>query len=329
MTTDDRPRIALTLGDPAGVGPELAARLLADPDNLAKASVFVLADRSELDAAAATAGVEVPLSDEPRPGFAVLLDDGSAPAEPIAIKQVSKEAGERALHQLRRAVALANEDKVDGIVFTPLNKASMHYAGMHEQDELRWFAKELGYEGTTSELNIMPGLWTARVTSHVSIAQVAEHITVQNEIDAIELLQRVLRDSGIENPRLGVAALNPHAGEKGLFGREEIDVIAPAVEKAASSGIDVKGPFPSDTIFLARENFDGIVTQYHDQGQIAVKLLGFEGGVTVQGGLPVVIATPAHGTAFDIVGTGKATIASSQNAFDIAVRTAAGRRAAA
>jgi len=329
MTTDDRPRIALTLGDPAGVGPELAARLLADPENLTKASVFVLADRSELDAAAATAGVEIPLSDEPRPGFAVLLDDASAPAEPIAIKQVSKEAGERALHQLRRAVALANDGEVDGIVFTPLNKASMHYAGMHEQDELRWFAKELGYEGTTSELNIMPGLWTARVTSHVSIAHVAELITIQNEIDAIELLHKVLRDSGIEHPRLGVAALNPHAGEKGLFGREEIDVIAPAVEQAAASGIDVKGPFPSDTIFLARENFDGIVTQYHDQGQIAVKLLGFEGGVTVQGGLPVVIATPAHGTAFDIVGTGKATIASSQNAFDIAVRTAAGRRAAA
>lgn len=328
MTTDDRPRIALTLGDPAGVGPELAARLLADPENLAKASVFVLADRSEVDAAAATAGVEIPLSDEPRAGFAVLLDDASAPIEPITIKQVSKAAGERALHQLRRAVALANEGEVDGIVFTPLNKASMHYAGMHEQDELRWFAKELGYEGTTSELNIMPGLWTARVTSHVSIAQVAEHITIQNEIDAIELLHRVLRDSGIENPRLGVAALNPHAGEKGLFGREEIDVIAPAVEKAAASGIDVKGPFPSDTIFLARENFDGIVTQYHDQGQIAVKLLGFEGGVTVQGGLPVVIATPAHGTAFDIVGTGRATIASSQNAFDIAVRTAAGRRSA-
>lgn len=329
MTIDDRPRIALTLGDPAGVGPELAARLLADPENLTKASVFVLADRSELDAAAATAGVEIPLSDEPRPGFAVLLDDASAPAEPIAIKQVSKEAGERALHQLRRAVALANDGEVDGIVFTPLNKASMHYAGMHEQDELRWFAKELGYEGTTSELNIMPGLWTARVTSHVSIAHVAELITIQNEIDAIELLHKVLRDSGIEHPRLGVAALNPHAGEKGLFGREEIDVLAPAVEQAAASGIDVKGPFPSDTIFLARENFDGVVTQYHDQGQIAVKLLGFEGGVTVQGGLPVVIATPAHGTAFDIVGTGKATIASSQNAFDIAVRTAAGRRAAA
>ncbi len=329
MTADDRPRIALTLGDPAGVGPELAARLLADHANLTKASVFVLADRAELDAAAATAGVEIPLSDDPRPGFAVLLDDASAPDEPIAIKQVSKEAGERALHQLRRAVALANAGEADGIVFTPLNKASMHYAGMHEQDELRWFAKELGYEGTTSELNIMPGLWTARVTSHVSIAQVAELITVQNEIDAIELLHRVLRDSGIENPRIGVAALNPHAGEKGLFGREEIDVIAPAVEKAAASGIDVKGPFPSDTIFLARANFDGIVTQYHDQGQIAVKLLGFEGGVTVQGGLPVVIATPAHGTAFDIVGTGKATIASSQNAFDIAVRTAAGRRAAA
>ena len=328
MTIDSRPRIALTLGDPAGVGPELAARLLANPENLKKASVFVLADRSELDAAAATAGVEIPLSDTPHEGFAVLLDDGTAPVEPIVPKQVSKAAGERAKHQLLRAVELVNKGEIDGIVFTPLNKASMHYAGMSEQDELRWFAKLLGFEGTTSELNVMPGLWTSRVTSHVSVSEIAKHITIENEVAAIKLLHTVLRESGIENPRLGVAALNPHAGESGLFGREEIDVIAPAVAKAAESGIDVKGPFPSDTIFLARENYDGIVTQYHDQGQIAFKLLGFEGGVTVQGGLPVTIATPAHGTAFDIVGTGQATIASSQNAFDIVVNTAIGRRAA-
>lgn len=129
-------------------------------------------------------------------------------------------------------------------------------------------------------------------------------------------------ESGIESPRLAVCALNPHAGENGNFGRQEIDHIAPAVKDTRAMGIDVTGPFPCDTVFLKREKFDGIVTMYHDQGQIAMKLLGFDGGVTVQGGLPVVIATPAHGTAFDIVGKNVAGIQSTQNAFDIAVTMA-------
>ena len=132
-------------------------------------------------------------------------------------------------------------------------------------------------------------------------------------------------ESGIETPRLAVCALNPHNGECGNFGRHEIDHIKPAVEAAKEQGIAVDGPFPCDTIFLKRDHYDGIVTMYHDQGQIAMKLLGFDGGVTVQGGLPVVIATPAHGTAFDIVGKNIASPVSMQNAFDVAV-TMASRR---
>jgi len=133
----------------------------------------------------------------------------------------------------------------------------------------------------------------------------------------------ISQESGIASPRLGVCALNPHNGESGSFGRQEIDAIAPAVEVARKSyNIDVQGPFPSDTVFLKRDHFDAIVTMYHDQGQIALKLLNFEGGVTVQGGLPIVIATPAHGTAFDIVGQNLASVVSTQNAFDIAVEMA-------
>lgn len=132
-------------------------------------------------------------------------------------------------------------------------------------------------------------------------------------------------ESGIEHPRLAVCALNPHNGECGNFGRHEIDHIRPAVEAARAQGIAAEGPFPCDTVFLKRGGYDGIVTMYHDQGQIAMKLLGFDGGVTVQGGLPVVIATPAHGTAFDIVGRNMASAVSTQNAFDVAV-TMASRR---
>jgi len=325
-----RPSLAVTLGDPAGVGPELAARLLAEPKNLENAQVYLLADRTELEEAEKTAGVSVPLSVEPTPGGVVLLDDGTAPGSgSIPQKQVSEAAGARTLHQLRRALDLSRQGQVQGIVFAPLNKTSLHRAGMHEEDELRWFAKELDYDGTTSELNILGELWTARVTSHVAVHDIARGVTAENVEKAIRLLHGVLQDSGIPGPRIGVAALNPHAGENGLFGRQEIDEIAPGIQAAQESGIDAKGPYPSDTIFLARGDFDGIVTQYHDQGQIAMKLLGFDGGVTVQGGLPVVIATPAHGTAFDIVGTGKANLTSMQNAYDIAVEVAGRRKLAA
>ncbi|WP_213815722.1 4-hydroxythreonine-4-phosphate dehydrogenase PdxA [Glaciihabitans sp. dw_435] len=324
-----RPRIALTLGDPAGVGPELAAKLLARPGTLESAEVYVLADAAELDRAAATAGVTIPLSDEPKPGFATLLDDNSYPEIPIPIREVSKEAGERAMHQLSRALDLANAGKVDAIVFTPLNKTSLKLAGMHHEDELRWFAQELGATGVTSELNVLDEITTARVTSHIPLSEVAALIKAPAVTAAIELLNEVLRAAGLDAPRIGVAALNPHGGENGNFGREEIDEIAPGVEAARAAGIDATGPFPSDTIFAAkRKDFDGIVTMYHDQGQIAMKLIGFDAGVTVQGGLPVAIATPAHGTAFDIVGKNIVNTGATEHAFDLAVSLAARKIAA-
>lgn len=320
MTVTPRPRIALTLGDPAGIGPELAAKLLARPETTASADVFVLADAAELAAAAAVAGVEVPLADTPSAGFAALLDDSSFPAEPIPAQQVSVEAGARAIHQLTRALAMANAGEIDAIVFTPLNKTSLKLAGMDHEDELRWFAHELGYTGVTSELNVLEELTTARVTSHIPLSEVAANITAPRVTAAIELLNLTLKGAGLESPRIGVAALNPHGGENGNFGREEIDEIAPGVEAAQALGINAQGPFPSDTIFAAkRHEFDGIVTMYHDQGQIAMKLIGFDKGVTIQGGLPVVIATPAHGTAFDIVGKGIAGTGATEHAFDLAV----------
>lgn len=327
-TIAPRPRIALTLGDPAGVGPELAAKLLAKPGTLDVAEVYVLADAAELAEAASIAEVEIPLGTEPRPGVAVLLDDGSAPSIPIPKQQVSAEAGTRAMHQLTRALQLANDGKIDAIVFTPLNKTSLKLAGLHHEDELRWFAHELGHTGTTSELNVLEGLTTARVTSHIPLSEVASHIKAPAVTAAIVLLDETLKGSGLSAPRIGVCALNPHGGENGNFGREEIDEIGPGVESAKEIGIDASGPFPSDTIFAAKRNeFDGIVTMYHDQGQIAMKLIGFDSGVTIQGGLPITIATPAHGTAFDIVGKGIANTGATEHAFELAV-SIAGRRLA-
>jgi 4-hydroxythreonine-4-phosphate dehydrogenase len=203
---------------------------------------------------------------------------------------------------------LAAEGEIDGFVFAPLNKQAMHMAGLGFEDEMQFLKSHLGFEGEVGELNVLEKLWTSRVTSHVAIREVADHITADGIERAIGLLDRSLRASGLAKPRLAVAALNPHAGDGGNFGREEIDVIAPAVVQAAANGASVEGPYPSDTVFVrAKEGvYDGVVTMYHDQGQIAMKLMGFGSGITVLGGLPFPVTTAAHGTAFDIAGKGKA-----------------------
>ena len=193
-------------------------------------------------------------------------------------------------------------------------------AGLAFEDELRWFAHELDYHGPCSEFNVLEELWTSRVTSHVALREVSGLLSGEGIVEAIKLIDQNLRRSGQPQPRIAVAALNPHAGDGGIFGHEEIEIIGPAVEQARSEQIQVDGPFPSDTVFLkARDGeYDGIVTMYHDQGQIAMKLMGFDRGVTVQGGLPIPICTPAHGTAFDIAGQGKANVEAMRQAFFIA-----------
>jgi 4-hydroxythreonine-4-phosphate dehydrogenase len=315
----DKPRIAVTLGDPAGIGPELVARLLADPGTAEKADIVLISDERELADAQADAGVELSLD------LAQVHDNGAARPGTFERKVATEAGGRWAMSNLRVALEMADAGEVDAILFAPLNKSSLHMAGMQEKDELRWFETILGAEAYTCELNILPTIWTARVTSHVSIAEVSDGITRENVLGAGRLLHTVLRDSGIAAPRIGVCALNPHAGENGRFGRHEIDIIAPAVAELQAEGVDAAGPFPSDTIFLRRLEFDGVLTMYHDQGQIAMKLLGFDGGVTMSGGLRVPICTPAHGTAFDLVGRRAANTGSIRNAFDLAARIGARR----
>ncbi len=319
------PRLAVTLGDPSGVGPELAMKLLSKEENRAKAQVFLLASQAEVDRFSQEIGVEVPTSTSPEPGKVTLVESKHQD-EPVERGVASLAGGTRVMDDLLDCIAMFKDGKVDAIMFHPLNKSALHDAGMHEEDELRWFAKELGWEGFTSELNFVPGITTSRVTSHCAIADVPRRISARAVRDAIVLLNDVIKGDGIQKPRLAVAALNPHAGERGQFGREEIDHIAPGIELAVNAGIDAKGPFPSDTIFIAAQNgeYDGVVTMYHDQGQVALKLMGFDKGVTVQGGLPVPICTPAHGTAYGIVGQNKANLGATQRAFDIA--TNLGRR---
>lgn len=330
--TKTTPRIALVFGDPAGVGPELVARQLALPETHERAEIFLVSDERELADAMTDAGVEFAWSSESGTGLPTLVDNSAhRPIDRFERGVATREGGQWAMSNLRRALEMAKAGEIDAIVFAPLNKTSLHLAGMTENDEMAWFETVLDDGTAATELNILPELVTGRVTSHVPLSEVAANISFDLVVERGQLLEEVLKGRGIAQPRIGVCALNPHAGENGTFGREEIDVIAPAVEELKDRGVDAAGPFPSDTIFIHARGgaFDGILTMYHDQGQIAVKLLGFDRGVTMAGGLSVPVCTPAHGTAFPLVGQRSANTGAYANAFTVAVGVGARRRAAA
>ena len=315
-------RIALLAGDPTGIGPEITAKLLAKAEHQDGAEIILLGDPAVFASGAEVARVSGGIFDGlPRIEWR-LSGVGS-----YRLGQVSREAGAYALGTLRAACDLIRDGRVDAVLFAPLNKQAMKLAGLEQEDEMHFFAHVLGVRTLCSEINIASSLWTTRVTSHVPLKAVAGLITTDGIYSVIEQVNE-LRGRVAPRPRIGVAALNPHAGEGGLLGTEEVDVIAPAVERARSRGIAVSGPFPADTIFVRarRGEFDAVVTMYHDQGQIATKLLGFERGVTLQAGLPVPIATPAHGTALDIAGKGVADPGAIGEAFRVAVSAASDQR---
>jgi 4-hydroxythreonine-4-phosphate dehydrogenase len=253
-----------------------------------------------------------------------LIDLGNIDPAALPRGVVSPESGKLTGDTLAEAVRLAMKGDIDGVTFAPLNKAALHGGGWKFPDEHKMFAHLLGHKGYFSEMNVLDGQWMSRVTSHVSLRTALDQITHDSIIEAIELVNRTMQRAGMEKPRIAVAALNPHAGENGLFGREEIDLIGPAVKAAAETGIDCKGPFPADTIYIKAfaGEYDSVVAMYHDQGQIATKLRGFNRGVTVTAGLETVFTTPAHGTAFDIVGKGSASTGALENAVRLAAQLA-------
>jgi 4-hydroxythreonine-4-phosphate dehydrogenase len=330
------PRLGLLLGDPCGVGPELVARLVAGGDFEADVATIIIGEPRVLARGAALAGVEVALPTVARPdqaddhaAAAVLLPGTRLDPADVPVGEVSAVAGAYVLDAFRRALGLAQEHELDAICFGPCNKQAMHEAGLAFEDELRFFAHELGHDGYVGEINATGELATTRVTSHVPLRAVADLITADAVLQATRLADRTLRAAGNARPRIAVAGLNPHAGDGGVFGREEIEVIAPAVARACAEQIAAAGPFPADTVFVRARGgeFDAVVTMYHDQGQIAMKLMGFERGITILAGLPVPITTPAHGSAFDIAGTGAARVDALRQAYQTACAMARARHA--
>jgi len=329
-----RPRICVHIGDPTGIGPELTARLLADSDRMAAAEVVVVGDGRMLDSGARIAGLrlEVPRVEsldeaESLGAWPVLVDHRPVEAAGEPPGKLSAAAGrfvnEVGLHILDLCVAR----RVDGYVFAPFNKEAMKLGGSPHASELETVRERLDPSNPGLEINILDDLWTTRVTSHIPFRDIVKGISTEKVLEAIRFVHRALGEYGKADPRVAVAALNPHAGEHGLFGDEEQRLIEPAIAAARREGIRADGPFPADTIFLrvrAGEH-DAVVGMYHDQCQIATKLLGFDRGVTYLAGFRVPITTPAHGTAFDIAGKGSANAGAMKRAFDVAVRVASAR----
>jgi 4-hydroxythreonine-4-phosphate dehydrogenase len=333
MTTK-LPTIGVMLGDVTGIGPEITAKVLASGVARDRANLVIIGDARVLDLGIRDAGVNLfytryasiedvrfPRSDVP------LLDLGNVDPAGFKRGEASADSGRLTGDTLKAMIDLALAGKLDGICFAPLNKGAMHQGGWKFLDEHQMFAKLTGHTGFFGEMNVIKEFSTFRVTSHVSLRTALDMITPERITSAVELAQNTLRGAGHDKPRIAVAALNPHSGENGLFGDEEIRIIRPTVEKLRARGIACAGPISSDAIFLKalRGEYDAVVMMYHDQGQIATKLLGFNKGVTVTAGLSAVFTTPAHGTAYDIVGQGKADPGAMEHALLLNVKLASAR----
>jgi len=336
-----RPVIALAMGDPAGISPELTARIIALDDVKAAAHLVVIGDRRILDEGAKAAGLTLDLEPATLDTFQqagrqrhVFIDLGHLDPADVARGEATLAGGTFATTNFRTALQLADEGKADAVCFTPFNKKAMRYAYPGYDDEIRFVADVIGFSGKVREFNVLEKVWNARVTSHIPLKDVAAALSVEAILAEIELTATCLRNAGYDDPKIAVAGLNPHAGDGGSFGMEEIDIIEPAVAAAKARGFNVEGPFPADTVFLRalKDGFQAVMTMYHDQGQIAMKLMGFDKGVTMMGGLPFPLCTPAHGTAYDIAGKGIADVGASREALLLAARMAkkaAARSAAA
>ena len=316
--------IGITMGDAAGIGPEIVARFFAEgPERPA----LVYGDLAALRRGAADAAVDLRFAEVDAPSDAAALPPGTVPviaagrlAAMPPLGRVSAEAGAGAYGAVVRAIDDAAAGRIAAIVTAPINKDALRAAGIGYPGHTEILAARTG----TADFAMMlanADLRVLLVSIHLSLAEAVRAVTPKAESRAIRLADSATRAFGVARPRVAVAGLNPHAGENGLFGSEERDVIAPAVARARADGIDASGPWPGDTVFMRarRGEFDVVVAQYHDQGLIPVKYLGIDEGVNITVGLPFVRTSVDHGTAFDIAGSGRADHASLRAAFRQAV----------
>ncbi|WP_085027374.1 4-hydroxythreonine-4-phosphate dehydrogenase PdxA [Ensifer aridi] len=298
-------RVAITLGDPAGVGPEVIVKALATLPHKERANFTVIGNIEALERAKQATGVSLGLTTSRTDG-AILVEEVPLDAALPEIGRVSAAAGDASVRYIRRAVEMALAGEADCIVTAPINKEAMNLAGHHFDGHTGLLAHLTGSKSSFMLL-ASERLNTIHVSTHVSLRGAIERATVERVLATIEAGHNHFMRLG-RKPRIAVAGLNPHCGENGLFGDEDTRFLAPAVELAKAKGIDVSGPISADSVYARAYNgaFDLVVAQYHDQGHIPIKLVAFDTAVNVSLGLPIDRVSVDHGTAFDIAGTGKA-----------------------
>ena len=342
-----KPILGITMGDPASIGPEITVKALARPDVYEMCRPLVVGDACMLEKAKKIVGHEEivihPVADVKDALFTLgtidVYDMKLVNADTLPIGQVSVEAGEAAFQYVKKVIDLANADEIDGTVTNALNKEAINVAGHHFSGHTEIYAHFTG----TKKYCMMLAHQNMRVThvsTHVSLREACDRVKKDRVLDVIRMSHTACKDLGIEHPRVAVAGLNPHCGENGLFGDEEIKEITPAIEAARAEGIDASGPFPPDSIFSKLRGgwYDIVVCMYHDQGHIPLKVVGFVynqeagkwdavEGINLTLGLPIVRVSVDHGTAFDQAGTGQANELSLMNAIDYAARLSRSRKA--
>jgi 4-hydroxythreonine-4-phosphate dehydrogenase len=317
--------VAVTMGDSAGIGPEIIAKTFTERGFQDENRAFVIGDAGIMRRAAELMGLPLGVNEIEKleealfeGGGVDVLQVGELPGD-LPFGELDARAGAAAFGYVRRATGLALEGIVGAVATAPLNKEAMHMGGYEYPGHTEILAeltetKDYAMMLVTEELRVI------HVSTHVSLKEAIERVRPERERAVIRLARDALSKLDVEEPKIAVAGLNPHAGENGLFGDEDDERIAPAVAEAREEGIDVTGPLPPDTVFARarRGDFDMVVVQYHDQGHIPIKLMGFEGGVNVTVGLPFFRTSVDHGTAFDIAGTGRADHSSMRAAIELA-----------
>ncbi len=330
----NRPILAITMGDPAGVGPEIVVKALAHAALYERCRPLVIGDQRMLARAAGWVATAPYFDPIPEPaaghysaGTITLLDLANADPAALAPGQLAAAAGRAAVDYVFRACDLALVDAVQAVVTAPLNKAAMHLAGYTYAGHTELLT-ERTHAQRVSMLLTGPKLRVVHVSTHVALAEAIRRVTTGRVGEVIELAYQSCRALGVAEPRIAVAGLNPHAGEAGIFGDQEAREIQPAIDAARARGLQVSDPQPPDTVFLraVKGEFDIVVAMYHDQGHIPMKLLAFDSGVNVSMGLPIIRTSVDHGTAFDIAGTGKASEESLLAAIDVALQMVAAKR---
>ncbi len=319
--------IAITMGDPSGVGPEVTVKALASLPADARSGFRIVGDRDVLKRAISACGLDIGLSEEPGPDMEALqLVQVPVEGLPDRFGVLSPRCGEAAYRYIRTAVELAQAGRVAGIVTAPINKEALNAAGHHYDGHTGLLAHLTGSASSwmllaSERLNVI------HVSTHVSLSTAIKRATRERVLETIRTGDRHLRRMGIGAPRIAVAGINPHCGENGLFGTEDDDQLVPGVAAARAEGIDVSGPISADTVYhrAYQGAFDLVVAQYHDQGHIPIKLVAFDTAVNVSLGLPIDRSSVDHGTAFDIAGTGKANHVNMLSALNYAGKLAASR----